>query len=94
MDKSQSPDWRICFCNSFFGAGSRRQALVLSSLIQLSLPRGRRASFGSFGRSKLSFLDSVCGILLRKTETLEGPQQPNWCQLRLATDDLALPVIN
>ncbi|WP_262891464.1 hypothetical protein [Adhaeribacter radiodurans] len=28
----------------------------------------------------LSFLSSLrCGILLRKTGTLEGPQQPNWC---------------
>ncbi|QMU26776.1 hypothetical protein [Adhaeribacter radiodurans] len=46
----------------------------------LRLPHGRRASFGSFGRSKLPFLDSVCGILLRKTGTLEGPPQPNWYQ--------------
>ncbi|QMU30855.1 hypothetical protein [Adhaeribacter radiodurans] len=44
------------------------------------MPRGRRASFGSFGRSKLPFLDSVCGILLRRTGTLEGAQQTNWCR--------------
>ncbi|QMU30595.1 hypothetical protein [Adhaeribacter radiodurans] len=37
------------------------------------------------GWSKLPFLDSVCGMWLCHTGTLEGPQQPNWCQLLVET---------
>ncbi|MDQ3289793.1 MAG: hypothetical protein M3Q05_00735 [Bacteroidota bacterium] len=46
------------------------------------MPPGQRASFGCFGRSKLPFLAPLRDA--SGTGTLEGPQQPNWCQLFLA----------
>ncbi|QMU27547.1 hypothetical protein [Adhaeribacter radiodurans] len=56
----------------FFGACSSLQNQVLMRFNGLSLPHGRRASFGYGALAILPFLDSVSGILLRSTGSLAG----------------------
>jgi hypothetical protein len=86
------------------GAFPSLQAQVLSSWQATSLPHRPagpvwlasppaplRSERGAL--TGLSFLSSCVGILLRRTRTLEGPPQPNWCHLYLAAAFLAFGVI-